>query len=271
MQNIVLFKRSIQAVLNQIPIEQLIQGKYQPRQTFSIEGLESLASTIKQLGILQPIVVRKLATHRYEIVAGERRWRAAQIAGLSQVPCLVGNYTEEQSAQISLIENMSRENLNPLTEAKAIARLIEEFSYTHEETAAILGVVRSQVTNILRLLKLDIRLQKWLGEGDLSEAHGKILAGVALDEQYRLGYESLRHGWSSRKLQKVIEAEKIQKRNPRYSKPKDVDVADTERRLSDKLGYPVIIGLKKNGVCSLSINFTNADQMQGFLEKLGYE
>lgn len=152
------------AVLQDIAIDRLHSSAYQPREVFSEEGLASLAVTVDQLGVLEPLIVR-LSTKKqgqYEIVAGERRFRAAKFAGLTVVPCLLSNYTNEQSAQIALIENTCREQLNPITEALAIKRLATEFSYTHEEVGILLGVSRAQISNLLRLLNLDERIQHWM-------------------------------------------------------------------------------------------------------------
>ena len=159
------------AVLQDIAIDKLHSSIYQPREHFSDEGLASLAATIDQLGVLEPLIVRASMQKQghFEIVAGERRFRAAKKSGLSVVPCLLSNYTNEQAAQIALIENTCREALNPIAEAFAIKKLADEFSYTHEEIAALLGVSRPQITNILRLLTLDGRIIHWMKQGALSE------------------------------------------------------------------------------------------------------
>lgn len=140
----------------------------------------------------------------FEIVAGERRWRASKLAGLQVVPCLLSNYTNEQAAQIALIENTCREALNPIAEAQAMQRLANEFQYTHDEIAVLLGISRTQVTNLLRLLKLDARIQHWMKQGALSEAHGKILAGLPLDKQYNFAYDAIKKDWSVRGLDEAI-------------------------------------------------------------------
>src|SRR3990167_6130952 len=156
------------------------------RDIFAQETLESLSKTIEQLGVLEPLIVRASLenTNQYEIIAGERRFRAAKLAGLSFVPCLLSNYSNEQSAQIALIENTHREALNLIAEALAMKRLAEEFRYTHDEIGVLLGVSRAQVTNYLRLLTLEARVQHWIKQGALSAAHGKILAGVKYEDQY---------------------------------------------------------------------------------------
>ena len=176
------------AILQEIAINKLHGGTYQPRDSFALEGLESLAKTIEQVGVLEPLVVRVSPrdANKYEVVAGERRLRAAKLAGLEVVPCLLANYSNEQAAQIALIENTCREALNPIVEAFAMHRLTVEFGYTHEEIAFLLGMSRATVTNLLRLLNLDARIQHWMKQGILSEAHGKILAVGILKREVKV-------------------------------------------------------------------------------------
>ena len=143
---------------------------------------------------------------RFEIIAGERRWRAAKLAGLTEVPCLVSNYSDEQAAQVALIENTAREALNPIAEALAIQRLTIEFRYTHEEVATLLGMSRVHVTNLLRLLNLDARIQHWMKQGHLSVGHGKLLAGQLLDKQYWYAYEAIKKCWSAHVLEQAVKA-----------------------------------------------------------------
>ncbi len=165
--------KSPKLVFKEIAVTQLRRGQYQPPHHFSEDGLKSLAETIKRVGVLEPLLVRPLSSSGFEIIAGERRWRASQMAGLKVVPCLVGHYDDEKASQIALIENLNRENLNPIDEAAGISRVLIEFDYTHQEMGAILGKTRSHITNLVRLLRLDQRVQEMLSSGTLSEAHGK--------------------------------------------------------------------------------------------------
>ena len=191
--------------LQQIGIDLLVRGKYQPRQHFDPIKLQELADSIKSTGgLLQPIVVRPIGANKYEIVAGERRWRAAQLAGLTDISCLVYPYSDEQTLQASIIENISRADLNPIEEAQAYQRLIDEFLYLHEEVAASVGKSRTAITNSLRLLKLDARVQKLLIMGDLSEGHGKILAGLPPHQQYELAERCVQKGWNVRKIEAEV-------------------------------------------------------------------
>jgi ParB family chromosome partitioning protein len=179
METITVHAMFSKGILKEISIDKLHSGTYQPRDTFSEESLESLSKTIAQLGVLEPLIVRVSQRYQdqFEIVAGERRFRAAKLAGFTVIPCLLSNYTNEQAAQIALIENIHREALDPIAEARAMQRLADEFDYTHGEVAVLLGVSRSQVTNFIRLLRLDGRVQHWIKQGVLSEGHGKLLAG----------------------------------------------------------------------------------------------
>lgn len=261
--------------LLEIPLEFLETGTYQPRQAFSKEGLESLAQTIRHIGILEPLAVRKINSHkdRYEIIAGERRFRAAKLVGLATLPCVVGNYSDEEAAQIALIENTSREDLNPISKARAMKRLIEEFHYTHEQLGSILGMERSMISNQLRLLKLDPRIQVWIYQGHLSEGHGKVLAGVAYEKQYLLAHKSIRQSLSVRMLEKDIEtSQKKKKQDANLSETcstvEPTEIKKLEYELSLKLGTPVTVKMKENGSGYFRIDFAHAKNMQEISDKL---
>lgn len=167
-----------EVIYKDIEVHHLARGQFQPRQRFDQQGLQELADSIKQFGIIQPITVRPLSSGYYEIVAGECRWRAAQLVGLSRVPCAVRELDDRTTLQVALIENRARRNLNCIEEAEAISRLIEEFNYTHEVAAQALSMSRPDVTNLLRLLKLDPKVKMLIMDGDLTETHGRLLAGL---------------------------------------------------------------------------------------------
>ena len=265
-----MIKETCTGILKEIAIENLSVSPFQPRKDFPLETLKSLAETIKRVGILEPLLVRKsLTSDSYQIIAGERRWRDAQIAGLSTVPCLIKQYTDEQSAQISIIENVCREALDPISQAQAIKKLIEEFDYTHEAIGEILGLHRTAITNSLRLLTLDVRIQAFIKEEKLSETHGQMLAGIPQHNQYPLAHQAAAKNWSSRQLERAIK--ELTKNNIMYKLKKDVDIAKLEQQLSEKLGCSVIVGQNKKKKPFLTINFSNLDQMQDILEKLGYK
>lgn len=257
--------------LQHISIDLLVRGKYQPRQHFDVDKLQELAESIKTTGgLLQPIVVRPLKDSKYEIVAGERRWRAAQLAGLMDVACLVCDYSDEQTLQASIIENISRADLNPIEEAKAYQRMIDEFGYLHEEVAASVGKSRTAITNLLRLLKLHARVQDLLIDKKLSEGHGKILAGLLPHEQVELANKCVDKNWNVRKLE--LEAKKIQQAPQTKESPySDANIKHLEVSLSEHLGNRVQIECEERGGGYMRIRFNNIDELEGHFEQIGFE
>lgn len=256
-------------------IEQLKSGIYQPRKYFDKSYINKLADSIKLDGIIEPLIVRPTANKNiYEIVAGECRWRAAQIAGLSTVSCRIGDYTNEQACRIALIENTTRLNLNPIEEAEGIARLVEEFSYTHLQVSQTLGIPRSEVSNTLRLLRLEDSIKEMLRVGQLSEAHGKILAGMKnTKNRVTLAMECVNKQWSTRDLDKVIKGleQKINENNSQgTNQKKDLHTIQLERNLSDYFGYPIQINLEKDNSGSLNIRFYDMDGLQSILHRSGF-
>ena len=256
--------------LQQISIDLLTRGKYQPRQEFDEEKLRELAASIIQTeGLLQPIVVRPLANHRYEIVAGERRWRAAQLARLDTISCLVFNYSDEQALQASIVENVSRADLNPIEEAQAYQRLIDEFHYLHEEVACSVGKSRAAITNSLRLLKLDKTIQKFLITKQISEGHGKILAGLAPMQQIELANRCIEKNWNVRKLE--LEAKKLQYTHTDNSPFSDTNTKHLELALSEHIGNRVQIDYEERGGGFMRIRFSNIDELEGHFQKIGFK
>lgn len=256
--------------LHHIPIDMLVRGKYQPRQYFDPEKLQELADSIKSTGgLLQPIVVRPLANNRYEIIAGERRWRAAQVAGLDEVSCLVYPYSDEQALQASIVENINRADLNPIEEAQAYQRLIDEFHYLHEEVAASVGKSRAVITNALRLLKLDPRVQKMLITGQLTEGHGKILAGLSQLQQVELAERCIDKGWNVRKME--TEAKKLQMPAASSGTYSDANLKHLELALSDHVGNRVQIEYEERGGGYVRIRFNNIDELEGHFDKIGFK
>lgn len=256
--------------LQHIAIDLLVRGKYQPRQHFDPEKLQELADSIKTTGgLLQPIVVRPLANGTYEIVAGERRWRAAQLACLGEVSCLVTNYNDEQTLQASIVENTSRADLNPIEEAQAYQRLIDEFGYLHEEIAASVGKSRVGITNTLRMLKLENRVQKMLVDGLISEGHGKILAGLEPTLQVELAERCAQKSWNVRKLE--LEAKKAQQTEKPISKFSDANVQRLEVALSEHIGNRVQVEYEERGGGYMRIRFNNVDELEGHFDRIGFE
>lgn len=259
------------ATLQYISIDLLVRGAYQPRQHFDPEKLQELADSIKSTGgLLQPIVVRPIANNRYEIVAGERRWRAAQLAGLGEVSCLIYSYTDEQALQAAIVENISRADLNPIEEAQAYQRLIDEFHYLHEEVAASVGKSRTAITNSLRLLKLHPRVQKWLVTGELSEGHGKILAGLEAAQQIDLAERCVQKNWNVRKME--LEAKKLQHLDTQQQSPySDANIKHLEVALSEHVGNRVNIEYEDRGGGYMRIRFNNVDELAGHFERIGFK
>ena len=259
------------ASLQSLSIDQLIRGKYQPRQHFAQDKLQELADSIQTTGgLIQPIVVRPIAAGQYEIVAGERRWRAAQMAGLQEINCLICDYDDEQALQAAIIENISRTDLNPIEEASAYQRLIDDFGYLHEEVAASVGRSRTAITNALRLLKLDAKVQEFIIAGSLSEGHGKILGILPLPEQRTLAEDAVSKNWNVRKLESAVK--KLQQNssaeNNAYS---DVNIQRLEHSLSDHLGNRVQIDCEQRGGGFLRIRFNNIDELEGHFMRIGFK
>lgn len=268
-----MFMKKRRPGLQYIPIDLLVRGKYQPRQHFDPEKLRELADSIKSTGgLLQPIVARPIGGNQYEIVAGERRWRAAQLAGLAELSCLVCEYTDEQALQAAIVENTIRTDLNPIEEAQAYQRLIDEFHYLHEEVAASVGKSRAAITNSLRLLKLDARIQKLLTTGQLSEGHGKILAGLESHQQIDLAERCLQKNWNVRKME--VEAKKLQllatstTTNNAYS---DANRKRLETALSEHVGNRTQVEYEDCGGGYLRIRFNNIDELEGHFDRIGFK
>ena len=257
--------------LIELPHEQLIAGQYQMRRQFDAQALEELAQSIKSTGLLQPIVVRALSADQYEIVAGERRWRACKLAGLQTVSCLLNDYTDEQVAAASAIENVNRVNLNPIEEAVAYKRLVDDFFYRHEEVASIVGKSRAKITNSLRLLKLAERVQTLLIDGVLSEGHGKLLSSLDIAEQCFFAEQCRQQAWSVRNLEKEIAAGghaniKVKKTLAN----EDANLKRLAERLSLHVGCPVTI-LHNEKQTRLQIDCHNLDVLDGVLDKINFK
>ncbi|MDX1505635.1 MAG: ParB/RepB/Spo0J family partition protein, partial [Spongiibacter sp.] len=195
---------SLDGQLRNLPIEFLQRGKYQPRREMPAEGLEELAESIRSQGIMQPIVVRAVAENRYEIIAGERRWRASQLAGLEAVPALIREVPDEAAAAMALIENLQREDLNPMEEAMALVRLQKEFELTHAEIAGLVGKSRTTITNLLRLTGLREEVQKLLENGDIEMGHGRALLGLPAEEQSAAADTVVSRGLSVRQTEALV-------------------------------------------------------------------
>ena len=257
--------------LQQLPASELQPGKYQPRTRMDPGSLEELAASIKSQGVMQPILVRQIGglfdAKRYEIIAGERRWRAAQIAGLSQVPCLVREIPDEAALAMSLIENIQREDLNPLEEAGGIQRLIDEFGMTHQAAADAVGRSRPAASNLLRLLQLAPQVQELLMAGDIDMGHARAL--LPLDGAAQVGLANLiaARGLSVREAERLVHQELNPKTHLPAPQP-DRDILRLEEEIADRLGATVKIKANKKGAGAVTIQFGDLDQLDGLLEKL---
>ena len=261
--------------LREVPIDLLERGRYQPRVDMRQESLQELADSIRAQGLVQPIIVRPLnaaqagAETRYEIVAGERRWRAAQLAGLDAIPALVRDMPDRAAIAVGLIENMQREDLNPLEEAGALRRLVDEFEMTHAEAADAVGRSRASVTNLMRLLELPDEVKEMLEGRSLNMGHARALLALEDPESLvALARRAVQHGWSVRETERAVNrsARPATERPPTPAKDPDVQRLETE--LSDRLGASVRIDHRKKGG-RVIIRYHGADELEGIIEQLG--
>ena len=249
-------------------IDDLITGKYQPRSHMNKQALIELSESIKSQGIMQPIVVRLVENNKYEIIAGERRWRAAKLANLIEVPILIKNIPDESVLAMALIENIQRENLNSIEEASGIQRLITEFGMTHESASKILGKSRTTVTNLLRLLNLSDYVQKALLEGKIEMGHARALIPLTAGEQVMVCQKVISTKLSVREVEAFISESGHSKSIRKTTNNKSADILNLETNLSDKLGASVKISHKLNGSGILKINYNNLDQLDSILKKI---
>jgi ParB family transcriptional regulator, chromosome partitioning protein len=259
--------------LRQLAIGELQPGRYQPRTGMDQERLAELAESIRAQGVIQPIVVRALGRDRYEIIAGERRWRAAQLAGLSEVPAVVREVADQAAIAMALIENIQREDLNPLEEAAALKRLIEEFSLTHQEAAGAVGRSRASVSNLLRLLDLPEAVRILLEQHRLEMGHARTLITLPAAQATQLALQAADGGWSVRELEERVrqlqaapDAAKSAKTAPKR-KP-DADIEALERDLSERLATRVAVQHGRNGRGKLVIAYHSLDELDGILERI---
>ena len=254
-----------------LPVDRLKPGKYQPRTHMDETSLAELAASIGAQGVMQPILVRAIdntpGAERYEIVAGERRWRAAQLAGLSEVPVLVRSIPDEQALAMALIENIQRENLNPLEEAQGLQRLIDEFGLTHQQAADAVGRSRPAATNLLRLLQLTATVQEMLMSGKLDMGHARALLPLAGAQQIALAQRIVQKGLSVREAERLVQH---LLNPPKKTAEKDVDrdLLRLQEELSDGLGANVAIRTNKKGVGKVTIDFGSLDQLDGLISRL---
>lgn len=251
-----------------LPVERLRPGKYQPRTQMDEASLAELAASIKAQGVMQPILVRAIdqtpGAERYEIVAGERRWRATQLAGLSEVPVLIRNIPDEQALAMALIENIQRENLNPLEEAQGVQRLIDEFGLTHQQAADAIGRSRPAASNLLRLLQLTVAVQELLIAGKLDMGHARALLPVPSGQQLALAQRVVQKELSVRETERLVQ-QLLSPPKAVLEKVVDRDLLRLEEEISDGLGANVRIKANKKGAGKVTIDFSSLEQLDGLL------
>ena len=255
-------------VMRDLNVALLKPGKYQPRSHMDEASLNDLAASIKAQGIMQPILVRQLADSSYEIIAGERRWRAAQLAGLTHVPVLVRSVPDNAALAMALIENIQRENLNPLEEAIGIQRLIDEFKMTHQVAAEAVGRSRSAASNLLRLLKLPPAVQGMLMENKLDMGHARALLSLESAQQILLANKIMASGLSVREAEKLVKNTLNPAPEHKKAKPSR-DIIRLQEKIAERLGAPVVIRHGAKGAGKLVIEYKTLDQLDGILSKIG--
>ena len=257
--------------LQTLSISDLKPGKYQPRSIMQEEALHALSQSILKQGVMQPIIVRPIGNNQYEIIAGERRWRAAKLANLNEVPVIIKNIPDESALAMALIENIQREDLNPLEEAIGIKRLIDEFNMTHEEAADAVGKSRVTVSNLLRLLTLTKPVQDRLLSGKIDMGHARALIGLEGSQQIMLCEEVIQKNLSVREVEALVKnLQNSYKTDTPKSSPKraNADVRHLEESLAETLGASVTIDAKKNGSGVLKVHYRNLEQLDEILKKI---
>jgi ParB family chromosome partitioning protein len=256
--------------LTTLAVGLLQPGKYQPRTRMDAGSLEELAASIRAQGLMQPIIVRPIGAGRHEIIAGERRWRAAQIAELTEVPVIVREIPDEAALAMSLIENIQREDLNPLEEATGIQRLIDEFGMTHQQAADAVGRSRPATSNLLRLLNLPKPVQEFLMAGDIEMGHARSLLSLEPADQILVANQVIAKRLSVRETEKLVNHRLKPQEDSRKAKPDaDRDVLRLQEELSDKIGAVVNIKANKKGAGTLVIEFASLDQLDGLITRIG--
>ena len=260
-------ERQPQGIL-QVPLEDLVPGQYQPRNKMHKDTLEELSKSIKAQGVLQPILARKKASKGYEIVVGERRWRAAQLAGFKTIPTIVKELNNDEAAKIALIENLQREDLNAMDQARGLQRLQIEFNLSQQDLASSVGKSRPTITNLLRLTKLSSVAQELLESGRIEMGHARALLTIEENLQKVLAEEIASKQLSVREVERLVARQDGSRKQKQTHRKRDPNTIKLEKEISETLGARVGISHNKKGIGKLVINFKNLDQLQGILEKI---
>lgn len=250
-----------------VAVDLLQPNRYQPRRHFSDEDMEALVASIREKGILQPILVRRTTDQRFEIIAGERRWRAAQRAGLHEVPVLVKDFSDRDALEVALVENIQRKDLSAIEEAQGYKRLMEEFGHTQENLAQVVGKSRSHVANMLRLLDLPSAVQNFVDEGQLSAGHARALIG--LSDAEALARQVLARGLNVRQTEHLAQTRRSEPGAPTRGRPKDSDTLALERQLTNSLGLKVMLTPRGNAG-EVRIHYENLEQLDDVVARLSH-
>ena len=256
--------------LRMLDTQRIQPGKFQPRQSMDEDRLQELAASIKAQGLIQPIIVRAIGAQKFEIIAGERRWRAAQLAGMQEIPALVREVKDQAVVAMALIENIQREELAPLEEAQALQRLITEFKLTHQSAADAIGRSRAAVSNLLRLLELPTPIKQLLESHQLDMGHARALLTLDAKLAVSLASKAAEHGWSVRELEDAARKAQTAPKGKAKSAPapRDADVVALERELAEKLAAKVMVQHGRGGRGKLIIAYHSVDELEGILERI---
>ncbi|MEJ2693490.1 MAG: ParB/RepB/Spo0J family partition protein [Candidatus Thiodiazotropha sp.] len=257
--------------LNRLPVDLIQRGRYQPRREFDTDALRELADSIAAQGVIQPVIVRPVENDRYELIAGERRWRAAQQAGLDEIPVVIKEVTEEAAMAMGLIENIQREDLNPLEEANALSRLLNEFGLTHQEVAKAVGKSRTTVTNLLRLLELNEEVKQLVESRRLEMGHARALLGLKGEAQTEAANQVVKQGLSVRETERLVrrlQGAEDKPKSARAAATMDPDVRRLVNDLAEKLGAKVDLQQGTKGDGKLVIGFNSLDELEGILDHI---
>ncbi|MCU7914837.1 MAG: ParB/RepB/Spo0J family partition protein [Candidatus Thiodiazotropha sp. (ex Gloverina cf. vestifex)] len=257
--------------LNRLPVDLIQRGRYQPRREFDADTLHELAESIAAQGVIQPVIVRPVENGRYELIAGERRWRAAQQVGLDEIPVVIKEVTEEAAMAMGLIENIQREDLNPLEEANALSRLLHEFGLTHQEVAKAVGKSRTTVTNLLRLLELNEEVKSLVESRRLEMGHARSLLGLKGELQTKTADQVVKQGLSVRETERLVRRLQAEAESPKQARPPvavDPDIRRLVNDLSEKLGAKVDLQQGAKGKGKLVIGYNSLDELEGIIDHI---
>lgn len=261
-------QRDDESGVSTLGIDLIQRGRYQPRRNFDQEKLQELADSIAAQGVVQPVIVRPVGGGRHELIAGERRWRAAQLAGLDEIPAIVRDVDDQSAMAMALIENIQRDDLNPLEEADALLRLVDEFELTHQQIAQAVGKSRTTVTNLLRLIELEQEVKELVDGRQLEMGHARALLGLKGGEQLGAARQVVRQGLSVRETEKLVRRLQGQPRQVKEKPTVDPNVAALERELTEKLGATVSVKSNTKGKGQLVIRYNSLDELDGILEHI---